>query len=111
MYSFFCRSCCKQNIMERGIKRSSIYHSDYNNKRLKLKPTKSVRSSLENLANETLIEVFEYLDINDVYFGFFDLNNRFSSLLIYLQIPFQIDLSKISKSEFAHVHSFLEISS
>ena len=100
MYSFFCRSCCKQSIMERGIKRSSIYHSDYNNKRLKLKSTKSVQSSLENLANETLIEVFEYLDINDVYFGFFDLNNRFASLLIYLQIPFQIDLSKISKSEF-----------
>ncbi len=38
--------------------------------------------------------------MNDIYHGFFDLDNRFTNLLINLQIPFQIDLSKISKSQF-----------
>ena len=58
------------------------------------------RSCLENLPNETLIEIFEYLDMNDIYHGFYDLNSRFESLLINFDIPFQIDLSKIPKYEF-----------
>lgn len=38
--------------------------------------------------------------MNDIYHGFFDLNYRFKTFLFYLNIPFQIDLSRISKSQF-----------
>jgi hypothetical protein len=58
------------------------------------------RSCLENFSNEILLEIFEYLDMNDIYHGFFNLNNRFENLLINFHIPFQIDLSKISKCQF-----------
>ena len=60
---------------------------------------KTFRISLENFPNEILIEIFEYLDLNDIYNGFFGLNDRFKSLLTYLNIPFQIDFFRISKSE------------
>jgi hypothetical protein len=47
-----------------------------------------------------LDEIFEYLELNDIYHGFFDLNDRFENLLVHLNIPFQINLSRISKCQF-----------
>ncbi|CAF1537936.1 unnamed protein product, partial [Rotaria sp. Silwood1] len=48
--------------------------------------------------NEILYEIFEYLEHNDIYHGFFYLNDRFQNLLINLNIPFRINLSTIPKS-------------
>ena len=59
---------------------------------------------MENLPNETFYEIFEYLDFNEIYHGFFYFNNRFENLLINLNIPFQIDLSTLSKSDFDLYH-------
>ncbi|CAF1067829.1 unnamed protein product [Rotaria sordida] len=76
-----------------------IVHDFNNNKKQKLLVTTN-KSYFENLANETIYEIFEYLDVYDVYHGFFYLNNRFKNLLINFNIPFQINLSTISKSDF-----------
>ncbi|CAF3918340.1 unnamed protein product [Rotaria sp. Silwood1] len=87
--------------MERRIKRSSddtVY--DYNNKKKTKLLITTIKSCFENLANEIFYEIFEYLDYNDIYHGFFYLNNRFQNLLINLNIPFQINLSTISKLHF-----------
>jgi hypothetical protein len=55
---------------------------------------------LENLPNEILYEIFEYLCIHHVYNGFLNLNKRFKSLLINSTLPIQINISTISKSSF-----------
>ncbi|CAF3781435.1 unnamed protein product [Rotaria sp. Silwood1] len=52
----------------------------------------------KNMSNEILYEIFEYLEHNDIYHGFFYLNDRFQNLLINLNIPFRINLSTIPKS-------------
>ena len=61
------------------------------------------RSYFEYLANEIIYEIFEYLD---VYHGFFYLNNRFKNLLINSNLPFQINISNLSKTnlELYHEH-------
>ncbi|CAF3411760.1 unnamed protein product, partial [Rotaria sp. Silwood2] len=60
----------------------------------------TTKCCFENLANETFYKIFEYLELNGIYHGFFYLNNRFQNLLVNLNIPFQINLSTISKSHF-----------
>jgi hypothetical protein len=49
-------------------------------------------------------EIFEYLDINDAYEGFFNLNQRFKNLFINSNLPIQVNISTISKSKFEHYH-------
>ncbi|CAF3000021.1 unnamed protein product [Rotaria sp. Silwood2] len=39
---------------------------------------------LEHFSNELLIEIFEYLSVQDLYNGFYDLNIRFTSILASL---------------------------
>src|SRR5690242_20327795 len=41
----------------------------------------SCSSTFEQLSNELLLIIFEYLDLYSVYQGFFGLNRRFNSLL------------------------------
>ncbi|CAF1017781.1 unnamed protein product [Rotaria sp. Silwood1] len=55
---------------------------------------------LEDLANEILYEIFEYLDVYDIYKGFYNLNNRFQNLAINSNILTKINISTISKSNF-----------
>lgn len=40
-----------------------------------------MRSTLEQLPNEILLELFEYVDARDVFHGFLDLNTRFNRLI------------------------------
>jgi hypothetical protein len=49
-------------------------------------------------------EIFEYLDINHAYQGFFNLNKRFENLFINSNLPIQINISTISKSNFECYH-------
>ncbi len=58
----------------------------------------------EDLANETLYEIFDYLDINHSYHAFFDLNKRFENLFLYSNLPIQVNISTISKSSFKRYH-------
>jgi hypothetical protein len=55
---------------------------------------------LENLPNEILYEIFEYLDIYHVYDGFFNLNKRFKNLSINSTLPIQINISTMTKTNF-----------
>ena len=74
-------------------------HDYYGNKRQKL-----FRSVFEDLANEIYYEIFEYIDIYDVYQGFFDLNERFRSLLEDSNVPIQINISTMAKTKFECYH-------
>jgi hypothetical protein len=58
------------------------------------------RYVLEDLANEIIYEIFDYLDISHVYDGFFDLNKRFKKLLNNSNLPIQINISTITKKDF-----------
>ncbi|CAF4410674.1 unnamed protein product [Rotaria sp. Silwood2] len=55
---------------------------------------------LEDLANELIYEIFDYLDTCHVYEGFFNLNTRFQNILIDSTFPIHINISLISKSKF-----------
>lgn len=62
---------------------------------------------LENLSNEILYEIFEYLDICFVYNMFSNLNIRFEYLLKYSSLPMKVNLSWISKSTFEHYCKYI----
>jgi hypothetical protein len=62
------------------------------------------RSLFEDLANEILYEIFDYLDINDAYDAFFDLNKRFQNLFLYSNLPIQVNISTMPKSSFELYH-------
>ncbi|CAF4165572.1 unnamed protein product, partial [Rotaria sordida] len=74
------------------------------NKKLKLenqiKMINSNKYLLEDLANEILYEIFEYLDSYDIYKGFYNLNKRFQNLAINSNVLTKINISTISKSNF-----------
>lgn len=68
------------------------------NKRQKLEGKRVTH--LEDLSNEILYEIFELLDFCYVCTAFFNLNQRFESLLLNSTIPIHIDISSISKANF-----------
>ncbi|CAF3960234.1 unnamed protein product, partial [Rotaria sp. Silwood1] len=57
-------------------------------------------SLFENLSNEVIYEIFDYLGIYHVYHGFFNLNQRFNNFFINSNLRIQIDISSMSKSNF-----------
>ena len=57
------------------------------------------------MSNETLYDIFEYLDFFHVYQSFFDLNIRFRKLLTCSNLPIKINISSISKSNFQHYYT------
>ncbi len=59
---------------------------------------------MEDLPNETLYEIFDYLDIYSVHEAFFNLNKRFRNLFLYSNLPIQVNISTMSKSAFEHYH-------
>ena len=64
-------------------------------------------SRLESLPNELLVQIFDYLDIRDVFDGFGQLNHRFNKLLR----PFEnlrLTLSEKSTASFEHLTSFVD---
>jgi hypothetical protein len=59
----------------------------------------------EDLSNEIIHEIFEYLDDYHIYKSFFNLNTRLQNLLINSTIPIQINISTLSKSTFEHYYT------
>ncbi|CAF3635086.1 unnamed protein product [Rotaria sp. Silwood1] len=68
------------------------------------KATNRNKSHFEDLANEIIYEIFEYLDVYHVYQGFFYLNIRFQNLLINTNLPIQINIPTMSKTNFELYH-------
>ena len=66
-----------------------------------MEQTKQSRTVLEDLANEIIYEIFDYLDIYHVYQGFSNLNKRFRNLLEDSNLPIQINISTMTKSNFS----------
>ncbi len=54
----------------------------------------------EDLSNDLIYEIFEYIDAYHIYEGFFNLNTRFQNLLINSTVPIKINISSLSKSTF-----------
>ena len=60
----------------------------------------SFRSQFENLSNEILYEIFDYLNHYHVYQAFNPLNSRFNNLLYHSNTPLHVNMSFLSKSKF-----------
>ncbi|CAF4169110.1 unnamed protein product [Rotaria socialis] len=59
----------------------------------------------ENLSNEIVYDIFEYLDAYHVYQAFYNLNKRFRNILMLSSFPIKLNTSNISKSSF---HNYYE---
>ena len=61
-------------------------------------PSKKFLSFFEHLSNEVIYEIFDFLNHFHVYNAFFNLNDRFRHLLTHSNLPINLNLSSISKS-------------
>ncbi|CAF4668248.1 unnamed protein product, partial [Rotaria sp. Silwood2] len=59
-----------------------------------------VRSILEFLPDEILLDIISYLKPYDIYHSLYNLNNRFNSIINDFQLTLHLDISYISKYEF-----------
>ncbi|CAF1129301.1 unnamed protein product [Rotaria sordida] len=88
--------------------RNNIFNDDSINKKRtlfdKIITINRNKSLFEDLANEILYEIFEYLDIYYVYKGFINLNKRFQNLLFHSTLLIKINISTMPKSKFHHYH-------
>ncbi len=57
-------------------------------------------SIFEDLSNELVYEIFEFLDFHHAYQSFYNLNARFRNLFVYSNLPIKINISSISKYAF-----------
>src|SRR5437868_6499622 len=55
---------------------------------------------LESLANELLLELFEFLDGVDLFRAFYGLNSRFNKLLLLHNKNFDFNFERIPKEDF-----------
>ncbi|CAF0732112.1 unnamed protein product [Adineta steineri] len=60
----------------------------------------TVRSTLEFLPDEILLDVIGFLKPYDIYYTLHNLNNRFNSIINDFQLNFHLNISHISKSEY-----------
>jgi len=64
-------------------------------------------SRFEDLSGEILMAIFEYMDIEDVWTIFFNMNTRFNSLVFDSRLRLTADISKIEKYNFDKFFSSL----
>ncbi|CAF3816504.1 unnamed protein product, partial [Rotaria sp. Silwood1] len=59
-------------------------------------------TTLENVSNELIYEIFEFLNYHYVFQAFYDLNQRFQNLFLNSNLPIKINISFISNSKLQH---------
>ncbi|UJR20080.1 hypothetical protein I4U23_023212 [Adineta vaga] len=91
--------------MKRSYRDNTV---DRNKKKKKKKTQKEQINSnitqFEDLANEILYEIFDYLEFYHMYLAFSNLNIRFESFLLQWTVPIQLNPSILSKSAFDYYH-------
>ncbi|UJR19707.1 hypothetical protein I4U23_022841 [Adineta vaga] len=94
-------------IQTKRRRRYTILDDSDDDTKIKLQCTNKNKSktSIEDLSNELLYEIFEYLDAYFIYESFFKLNQRFQNLLLYSNFLFEIDIPSLSKSTFEHYYT------
>ncbi|CAF3747870.1 unnamed protein product [Rotaria sordida] len=86
-------------------KRQNDFTDNNKKKKLIFNSDRDCFTHLEDLSNELFYEIFDYLDIYDVYEAFSKVNSRFENLLNDPTLPIRISLSFISKSRFEHYNT------
>jgi hypothetical protein len=66
---------------------------------------------LENLSNEVFYEIFDYLDVYDIYQSFASLNARFQDLLIRLYLRLKIKICQLSAQDRQTQHRYIDFNS
>ncbi|CAF3730249.1 unnamed protein product [Rotaria sordida] len=86
----------------------TVQNSNNSNKKPKLENQITIvndnKSCLENLTDELLFEIFDYLDTYHIYKGFYYLNKRFKNIFINSTIPEAINILPMSKSNFENYY-------
>ncbi|UJR11280.1 hypothetical protein I4U23_015462 [Adineta vaga] len=82
-----------------------MYHKALEGHSIHIYPRKASITNLEDLSNEIVFEIFEYLNFNDIYKAFSNLNIRYENLLIDPLFPIKINLSSISKLSFQYYYT------
>ena len=62
------------------------------------------KTCFEDLSNDLMYEIFDYLNEYEIYESFYDLNQRFKNLLIKSNFPIKIKFPCISKLDFNHYY-------
>lgn len=59
----------------------------------------------EDLSNEIIYEIFDFLDIYHIYQAFFNVNKRFNKFLMESTCPMKINILSMSKLNFERYYS------
>ncbi|CAF1505881.1 unnamed protein product, partial [Rotaria sordida] len=96
--------------MERTKRQRQNSYDDDKQKKLKDDPNSSSRKScthFEDIPNEIIYDIFEFLDVHHMYTTFFNINIRFQNLLTDSNFPIKINLSLTSRSTFEHQYKHI----
>ncbi|CAF1523959.1 unnamed protein product [Rotaria sordida] len=96
--------------MERTKRQRQNSYADDKQKKLKDDPNSSSGKScthFEDIPNEIIYDIFEFLDVHHMYTTFFNLNIRFQNLLTDSNFPIKINLSLTSRSTFEHQYKHI----
>jgi hypothetical protein len=93
----------RQNCID--VENNKTKSTDHLDRFLKIK----FLSHFEDLSNEIIYEIFEFLDFCHVYDAFVDLNTRFENLVSRSFLPIHINFSSVSKSAFKRYYKNLII--
>ncbi|CAF3609290.1 unnamed protein product, partial [Rotaria sp. Silwood2] len=64
-------------------------------------------SSFTDLSNDLFFEIFDYLDVLDLFQAFFNLNQRFNLLIIDRHNCFQANMISLKSYEFSIYKNFI----
>ncbi|CAF1539264.1 unnamed protein product [Rotaria sordida] len=93
--------------MERTKRQRQNSYDDDKQKKLKDDPNRKSCTHFEDIPNEIIYDIFEFLDVHHMYITFFNLNIRFQNLLTDSNFPIKINLSLTSRSTFEHQYKHI----
>ncbi|CAF3887774.1 unnamed protein product [Rotaria sordida] len=74
-------------------------------KKLNIDSKRKFYTHFEDLSNEIIYEIFDYLDIYHIYEAFSNLNKRFDNFLVSSTFPIKINISSMSKTNFQYYYT------